>query len=112
MSYETHHACHASAPAGHKCSDCTMDREPCPLCYTAWWKARHPNTKQLPDYGEEVEQLRNALAAMYHWQANKVDELMTEGLGDEVRRLLGEAMTDAILYGTPRPQVSGIRDVE
>lgn len=33
-------AMHASAPEGHKCSDCTMDCEPCPTCYEAWWKTR------------------------------------------------------------------------
>ncbi len=37
-------ALHASAPAGYKCADCTMDKEPCPDCYTAWWTKRHPNT--------------------------------------------------------------------
>lgn len=36
-------ALHASAPEGHKCSDCTMDSEPCPQCYEAWWRKRHPN---------------------------------------------------------------------
>ena len=41
-------ALHASAPAGHKCADCTMDKEPCPACYTVWWQKRHPNTVQWP----------------------------------------------------------------
>lgn len=35
-------ALHASAPPGHKCADCTMDGEACPVCYTAWWRAKHP----------------------------------------------------------------------
>lgn len=39
-------ALHASAPKGLKCSDCTIDREPCPACYTAWWKAKHPEHYQ------------------------------------------------------------------
>lgn len=38
---------HASAPKDMMCADCTMDREPCPTCYTAWWKARHPNVHFL-----------------------------------------------------------------
>lgn len=37
-------ALHASAPEGMKCADCTMGKEPCPACYTAFWKKRHPNT--------------------------------------------------------------------
>ena len=40
-------ALHASAPLGHKCADCTMDKEACPTCYAAWWKRRHPNTVQI-----------------------------------------------------------------
>ena len=42
-------AMNASAPAGHKCSDCTMDNEPCPRCYKAAWKKKHPNTHQMPE---------------------------------------------------------------
>ena len=38
-----HEALHASAPAEHKCADCTMDKEPCPVCYAAWWKLKHHN---------------------------------------------------------------------
>lgn len=34
---------HASAPPGSKCSDCTIDGEPCPTCYEAWWRTRHPH---------------------------------------------------------------------
>lgn len=34
---------HAAAPAGSKCSDCTIDGEACPTCYEAWWRARHPH---------------------------------------------------------------------
>ena len=37
-----HAALHASAPKGLCCADCTMDGEPCATCYSAWWKARHP----------------------------------------------------------------------
>lgn len=40
-------ALHASAPKGYKCADCTMDKEPCPICYAAWWQKRHPNTMQV-----------------------------------------------------------------
>ncbi len=38
-------AAHASAPEGCKCSDCSIDNEPCPTCYAAWWKKRHPNVE-------------------------------------------------------------------
>ena len=34
---------HESAPPGYKCSDCTIDNEPCPACYKASWVKRHPN---------------------------------------------------------------------
>ena len=40
-----HGALHVSAPKGYKCSDCTMDGEPCPDCYIAWWKKRHPDVR-------------------------------------------------------------------
>ncbi len=40
---EPQSALHASAPTGMKCSDCTIDHEACPACYSAWWKKRHPN---------------------------------------------------------------------
>ncbi len=42
-------AMHASASTGLKCADCYMDKEACPTCYEAWWKARHPNSHQMPD---------------------------------------------------------------
>lgn len=38
-------ALHASAPPGCKCSDCTIDKEACPTCYSAWWKKRHPSVQ-------------------------------------------------------------------
>lgn len=37
-------ALHASAMPGYKCSDCTIDKEPCVDCYAAWWIARHHDT--------------------------------------------------------------------
>ena len=43
-------AIHASAPPGYKCADCTMDGEPCPTCYAAAWKKRHPHTVQIPPH--------------------------------------------------------------
>jgi hypothetical protein len=43
----SHEAMHASAPPGHKCSDCTIDGEPCMTCYTAWWKKRHPHHHEI-----------------------------------------------------------------
>jgi hypothetical protein len=42
-----HSALHSSAPEGHKCSDCSIDKEPCPTCYKTWWTKRHPNVTQL-----------------------------------------------------------------
>jgi hypothetical protein len=44
---QAHEAMHGSAPKGYKCSDCTMDQEPCPTCYTAWWKSKHPNHQEV-----------------------------------------------------------------
>ena len=38
---------HASSPVGMKCADCTMDQEPCPMCYAAGWQKKHPNTHQV-----------------------------------------------------------------
>ena len=29
---------HASRPTGYKCSDCTIDKEPCPRCYIMAWR--------------------------------------------------------------------------
>ena len=39
-----HEAMHASAPSGYVCAYCSLDKEPCPDCYQAWWRKRHPNT--------------------------------------------------------------------
>ena len=38
----THLACHASAPQGMKCADCTMSGIPCPACYTAHFERAYP----------------------------------------------------------------------
>jgi len=40
-------AMHASAPEGLKCSDCTLAEQPCPTCYTEWWKKQHPNVHEI-----------------------------------------------------------------
>lgn len=40
----SHPALNSSAALGYKCADCTMDSEPCPVCYRVWWQLRHPNT--------------------------------------------------------------------
>ena len=42
-----HPALHASAPPDSKCSDCTIDKEPCPTCYAAWWTRRHPHVHEI-----------------------------------------------------------------
>lgn len=38
----SHIACHASAPQGHKCADCTMSGVPCPECYRVHWTTCYP----------------------------------------------------------------------
>lgn len=38
----SHLACHASAPQGMKCADCTMGGIPCPECYRVHWKLMYP----------------------------------------------------------------------
>lgn len=43
-------ALHASAPEGYKCSDCTIDHEPCVDCYTVWWTKRHPNVHRIGEF--------------------------------------------------------------
>lgn len=45
-------AMHASAPVGLKCSDCTIDEEPCPACYGAWWRERHPHSREISSVTE------------------------------------------------------------
>lgn len=42
-------ALHASAPAGMRCADCSIDQEPCPACYTAAWTKRHVNVRFVRD---------------------------------------------------------------
>lgn len=46
---------------------------------------------------EQNQRLYNALAKMFLWQADRVNELMPDDLSDEVRALLGENMVDAII---------------
>lgn len=43
---------HSSAPDGCRCADCYLHDDPCPQCYTAWWKKKYPNTYFI---GEESE---------------------------------------------------------
>lgn len=38
----SHLACHASAPQGMKCADCTMGGIPCPECYRVHWRKMYP----------------------------------------------------------------------
>jgi hypothetical protein len=40
---DPHPALHAITPEGYRCADCSIDQEPCPACYSAWWRARNPN---------------------------------------------------------------------
>jgi len=53
---------HASAPPGYKCSDCTMGEEACPVCYAAWWQAKHPNVSMVNVGDSELNALRAELA--------------------------------------------------
>jgi hypothetical protein len=46
-------ALHASAPEGMKCADCQIDGEPCPACYSAWWRKRNPNVVLAEFQGEK-----------------------------------------------------------
>ncbi len=39
----SHLACHASAPKGMKCADCTMSGVPCPECYSVHWHRMYPD---------------------------------------------------------------------
>lgn len=34
---------HASVRPGYTCADCSIDDEPCPACYAAAWRLRHPD---------------------------------------------------------------------
>jgi hypothetical protein len=45
-----HPAAHASAPPDHKCSDCTIDKEPCAVCYHAWWVKKHSNVERVGEF--------------------------------------------------------------
>lgn len=49
-------AMHASAPQGCQCADCTMDKEPCPDCYSAWWRNRHPDTRLVYSTSEKASE--------------------------------------------------------
>ena len=69
-------ALHASAPEGHKCADCTIDEEPCPTCYAAWWRQRHPNHSaivitDLKGRHKELHQELDELLACYLVQTKR-----------------------------------------
>jgi hypothetical protein len=49
---------HASAPVEYKCADCSIDIEPCPTCYSAWWQKRHPNVAMAAVGNTELNALR------------------------------------------------------
>lgn len=53
---------HASAPADHKCADCTIDGEACPTCYQVWWQRRHPHTQQIAVTSEDARLTRHTEA--------------------------------------------------
>jgi hypothetical protein len=42
-------ALNASAMEGYTCASCALAREPCPDCYSAWWKKHHPDAPQFSD---------------------------------------------------------------
>ena len=67
-------ALHASAPTGYMCSDCSMDKEPCPDCYRAWWQKKYPNN-HLHDIYSHAEALQA-----------EIDRLMLEYCPDEMTK--------------------------
>ena len=60
----TEEALHASAPDGCKCADCTMDREPCPKCYAAWWQSKHPHTFMVSVDDSTINALREQVKVL------------------------------------------------
>ena len=48
---------------------------------------------------QKLDEAITCLAAMFNWQAD-INELMPDGLGDRVRKVLGDAATDK-LFGLP-----------
>jgi hypothetical protein len=62
---ERDEAKHAPAhQGGCKCADCTMDKEPCPRCYAAWWKKRHPDLRMVGVGDTELNAMRNERDAL------------------------------------------------
>lgn len=110
---------HASAPPGYKCSDCTMDDEPCPRCYTAWWQARHPDTCMVSVGDSELNALRAELAAVkqdaerYRWLRSRhppgvmnIPRIWSGPPWDETATLWWEHGADAAI-DTARAQAGG-----
>lgn len=59
-------AMHASAPEGLKCADCTLAEQPCPTCYTDWWKKQHPNVQEISVVSELPVGKYNAVRTLRH----------------------------------------------
>ena len=88
---ESAKALHASAPAGMKCSDCMIDKSPCPDCYAANWKRQHPNTHCVGgvlDAQERANKAESELGRWKKWAAHLCENDHTPG--DDARtRILG-----------------------
>lgn len=88
MILNTEEILHASAPPGYRCSDCTMDKEPCPTCYTVWWQKRHPNTNLISaddsvvfaanQRARQAEQNAARYLKLRRWMSSNVQEGWSE----------------------------------
>jgi hypothetical protein len=73
---------HASAPVGYKCADCKMHADPCPACYSAWWRRKYPDT-QIVMVGDTV--LDALTADLATWKAALI---VAEARGKELEAIL------------------------
>ncbi len=66
----------ASAPEGHKCSDCALAEQPCPTCYGAWWQKQHPNFREISVVTElpvgKYDAVRTLRHALQQAEAGKI----------------------------------------
>ncbi len=96
-------ALHASAPPGYKCADCTMDNEPCPVCYAAWWQKRHPETHMVGVGDTELNAMRAELAA-----ANARIEDLKSGVTEANERWLAANARAEAAEGAVRDLVTAL----
>jgi hypothetical protein len=94
---QPHDALHASAPKGCKCSDCTMDKEPCQICYSAWWKKRHPNVQNIPEYdpyGDLINANRDEILKKHEEAVRRIRPLLDSD--DHAAKRLAIRVLDAL----------------